>query len=412
MSLDHDHPRAADAFALDPAVIHLNHGSFGACPRVVRAAQDDVRARLEAATMRWFRLDYERELDLARTAAAAFVGADPDGFAFVPNATYGVATVMAHLVRTRRLGRGDAVVTTDHAYRACKNALDRTAALTGAHVEVVHLPLPIREPGDGRAHVARIAERVTRRTRLVLVDHVTSPTAIVLDIAALGRALPAAAELLVDGAHAPGFLDLDVATTGATYYTGNFHKWVCAPKGAAFLWVAPGTRDHCHPLVTSHGATLPADARSRFRLEHDWTGTVDPSAYLAVPTAIEHVAALGGGWPAVRADNHALACALRDQLAEALDADPIVAPPAEATLTGAMQALAIVLPAGVTPLQLERRLLEAGLELPIIDHPGTPWPLARISAHLYNCSSDATRAAELLRALGVRGRRILSERNP
>ena len=402
-----DRPRAAEAFALDPAVVHLNHGSFGAVPIAVRAAQDAIRARLEAATMRWFVLDHERELDAARAAAAGFVGADADGFVFVPNATHGIATALAHLARAGRLGPGDDLVTTDHAYRACRNALDRTAAAAGARVEVVHLPLPVRDAADAAGHVARIAERVGPRTRAVLVDHVTSPTALVLDVAALARALPAGVALIVDGAHAPGQLALDVAATGATFYTGNFHKWTCAPKGTAFLWIAPAARDDVQPLVTSHGATLPTTRRSRFRLEHDWTGTTDPSGYLAVPAEIAHVAALGGDWDAVRAGNHALAIALRDDLAAALDADPIVAPAAAGAATGSMQALALALPDGAHHLDVERALLERGVELPIVEHPATPWPLARLSAHLYNQRADAARAADALRGLGVRGRRIL-----
>lgn len=384
-----------DAYALDPAVLHLNHGSFGACPRTVLDAQSAARARIEAATMRWFVLEHTAAMDRARLAAAAFVGADPDGFVFVANATHGVATVLANL----RLGPGDELLTTDHAYRACHNGLDRVAAAAGARVVVAPITLPARDP---RAPVVALVDRVTARTRLVLVDHVTSPTALVCDVAALAAALPPDVELLVDGAHAPGMLDLDVARVGATYYTGNFHKWTCAPKGAGFLWVAAARRDGFRPLVTSHGATLPTTTRSRFRLEHDWLGTHDPTPYLCVPVAVEAVAALGGGWPQVRARNQALARALRDDLAAALGADPI----AGDEVTGTMAAVAVTLPDGADHLAVERALLERGVEVPVIRHPGTPWPLVRVSAHLYNRRDDAARLAAALTALGVRGRRI------
>ncbi len=398
--------RSADealaAFALDPRVLHLNHGSFGACPRAVLATQAALRADLEAATMRWFVRDYQPALDRARLAAAAFLGADADGLAFVPNATHGVATALANL----RLASGDELLTTDHAYGACRNALERTAALAGARVVVAPLALPLRDPA---APLAAILDRVTARTRLVLVDHVTSPTALVLDVAALARALPAHAALVVDGAHAPGMLELRVDDVGAACYTGNFHKWTCAPKGAGFVWVAAGRRDGFRPLVTSHGAALPlppGGATTRFRLEHDWTGTHDPTPYLCVPAAIDTVAALGGGWPAVRAANRARARALAAEVAAGLGADLVDQTPAARAGGASMVALAVTLPAGADHLAIERALLARGIEAPIVRHPGSPWPLVRVSAHLYNRPGDGERLAAALTALGVRGMKV------
>ena len=394
MSLDH--PRAPlEAFALAPDVLHLNHGSYGACPRAVLAAQDEVRARVERATTRYFVVDHAADAARARASAAAFVGADEDGFAFVANATTGVATVLANL----RLAAGDELLTTDHAYRACKNALDRVAAAAGARVVVSPIVTPVLDPA---APVAALLDRVGPRTRLVLLDHVTSPTALVLDAAAVARALPAHAELLVDGAHAPGMLDLDIATLGATYYTGNFHKWTCAPRGAAFLWVAPHRRDGFRPLVTSHGATLPVAGTTRFRLEHDWTGTHDPSPYLCVPAALDEVARLGGGWPAVRARGRDLARALAEELGRLLGADPI----APAAMQGSMAALAVELPDGADALAVTRALLADDVEAPIIPAGVAPWPLVRVSAHLYNERADAGRLAAALTRHGVRGRRL------
>lgn len=397
-SLELEQAFAADAFVLDRDVLHVNHGSFGACPRAVLEHQASIRARIEAATMRYFVLEHTDLVDAARTAVAAFLGCDADGLVFVPNATHGVATALANVP----LAAGDEVVTTDHEYRACKNALDRAAATTGARVVIAPIALPARDPA---APIAAIVERLTARTRLVLVDHVTSPTAIVLDLPALAHALPPHVTLLVDGAHAPGQLDLAVGTVGAAFYTGNFHKWTCAPKGSGFLWVAPDRRDGFRPLVTSHGATLPASAaRSRFRLEHDWTGTHDPSAYLSVPVAIDTIARLGGGWPRVRERNRALATAMRDDVAAALGADPIDQTPGAPG--GSMGAVAVTLPDGADNLSVERTLLERGVEVPIVSHPGSPWPLVRISAHLYNRRSDAARLAAALTAAGVRGRKI------
>lgn len=386
-----------DAFALDPAVLHWNHGSFGACPRAVLAAQAAVRAELEAATMRFFVCAYPERLAAARVAVAGFLGADPAGFAFVPNATTAVNTALADVA----LAPGDEIVTTDHEYRACKNAIDRAAARAGARVLVAPIALPHVDPA---APVAAILARVTARTRLVLVDHVTSPTALVTDVAALARALPAHAALLVDGAHAPGMLPLALDELGATYYCGNLHKWTCAPKGAGFLWVSEARRDHVHPLVTSHGATLPTTGTTRFRVEHDWTGTHDPSAYLAAPVAIATIAELAGGWPAFRARAHALVRAAIAEVARALDADVICDDAAAGGAT--MAALALTLPDGAAPLAVERALLERGVEVPIVDHPAAPWPLLRLSAHLYSALADVAPLVDHLRALGVRGRRF------
>ncbi|MBK9031824.1 MAG: aminotransferase class V-fold PLP-dependent enzyme [Myxococcales bacterium] len=387
------------AFGLDPEVLHWNHGSWGACPRAALAAQDAVRARIEAATMRFFVVELAPALAAARAAVAAFVGADADGLAFVPNATTAIATALADL----ELAPGDELVTTSHAYRACKNQLDRLAAQTGARVVVAAVPLPLV---DDAAPEAAIRACVGPRTRAVLCDHIASPTAVVFDVAALAATLPPTVALIVDGAHAPGQLPLALATAGATYYAGNLHKWTCAPKGAAFLWVAPARRAHVRPLVISHGASMPTDGTTRFRLEHDWTGSHDPSPYLVAPTAIATVAELGGGWDAVRARGHALALAAAAEVAAALDADPIVAPGLAARRHGAMAALAIALPAGATPLAVERALLARGVEVPIVDHPASPGPLLRLSAHLYSCLADVAPLVAHLRALGVRGRRL------
>jgi isopenicillin-N epimerase len=174
---------------------------------------------------------------------------------------------------------------------------------------------------------------------------------------------------------------------------------VCAPKGAAFLWVHEDQRERVHPLTTSHGASLPCDGRSRFQLEHDWTGTHDPSAYLAVPAALDAVAALGGSWPAVMERNHRLAVAGRDLLGELLGARP--AAPAE--MLAALATVPIALPPGVTPSALERQLLETGWEVPIVEWPALGLIAVRIAGQLYNHLGEVEALGRHLRALGVRG---------
>jgi isopenicillin-N epimerase len=272
------------------------------------------------------------------------------------------------------------------------NQLVRLADSRGARITVV----PIALPFDPDALVDAVARAITPRTRLALLDHVTSPTALRLP---LERLLPVLAargvQVIVDGAHAPGQLALDVGALealGATWYAGNHHKWLCAPKGSGFLAAAPGADAALRPLVTSHGASPAYGPPNRLHAELDWTGTYDPAPHLAVPVAIATIAAEGGGWPAVIARNHALALALRDRLGGARLA------PDDAL--GAMVALPITLPAGTTPLAVEHELLARGVEVPIVDVPGRP--LVRVSAHLYNHAGDADALARALHAVGVR----------
>ena len=372
-----------DAFALDPGIVHLNHGSFGACPRAVLDAQTAWRARIEAATMRFFVLDWQDAVDAARARLAAFLGADPEGLVFVPNATTAVATALDALVPP-----GADLVTTDHAYAACRNALDRVAAARGARVITAHVDLG----GDA---AAAVLAAVTPATRVVLVDHVTSPTAMIVDVAAIVAELaPRGVHVIVDGAHAPGMLDLDLATlAGAAAYAGNLHKWVCAPKGAGFLSVRADLRDMVRPLVTSHGYHVPPP--DRFLFEHDWTGTHDPTAYLSVPAALDEIARLGGGWPAVRARNHDLAVAMREAVARGLGGAPPDTP------IGSMASMPVTLPAGATARGVERDLLRAGWEVALSEWPPLGKVLLRVSAHLYNQLDDAVRLAAHLRGLGV-----------
>jgi len=379
-------------WALDPTIVHLNHGSYGGIPRAVFAEATALRARLEAAPMRFLVLEWQDELDRARADLAAFLQAPAERLVFVPNATTGVAIALGSL----ELGLGDELVTTSHGYRACKNQLARLATARGARVVTV----PIALPYDPDAVVAALTAAITPRTRLALLDHVTSPTALVLP---LERIVPAFAArgipVLVDGAHAAGQLELDVGAlvaAGVTWYTGNNHKWLCAPKGTGFLVTAPGAA--ARPVVTSHGASPEYGPPNRYHAELDWPGTHDPVPHLAVPAAIAEVARLGGGWPAIRARNHALAIELRARLLAALGGGPahVLAP--ESSL-GAMAALPIALPPNTRPLALEHQLLRDGWEVPIVDFASGP--LLRVSAHLYNASHDADRLAAKLRSLGV-----------
>ncbi len=360
-------------WALSRDVVHLNHGSYGGCPRSVIDAANAVRTRLEAAPMVFFRLEWQPLIDHARAVLAEFLHAPADQLVFVPNATTGVAIALGSCT----LAAGDEILTTDHAYRAVRNQLDRLAATHGARVVTVKLPLPF----DPDQCVEAIAAATTAKTTLVVLDHITSPTAIVLPLERILPPLRARGiQIVIDGAHAPGQIDLDLATLGATYYAGNNHKWLCAPKSTGFLVAAGPVR----PIITSHGASAEYGPANRLHAELDWTGTYDPAPQLAVPAAI---AAIGNP----RARNHALVLAMR----EAIGGAPLAPPDS----IGSMAAIPITLPANTSAVELTERLLQRGYELPIIDWPGQP--LVRVSAHLYNELDQIEPMLAVLRELGV-----------
>ena len=335
--------------------------------------------------MRFLVLEWQAELDRARVALAQFLGAPAEQLVFVPNATTAVAIALASIA----LAPDDEVITTSHAYRACKNQLVRT----GARIVTV----PIALPYDPDALVAALAAAITPRTKLALLDHITSPTALVLPLERIipqlrARGIP----VLVDGAHAPGQIALDIGALGATWYAGNNHKWLCAPKGTGFLVSTTPAR----PVVTSHGASPEYGPPNRLHAELDWMGTHDPTPHLTVPTALATVATLGGGWPAVLARNHALAVEMRARLLDGLGGSAL----ALDSSLGTMAAVPITLPPGVAPLQLEADLLRAGWEVPIVDF--ADGPLVRVSAHLYNEAAQADALARELYARGVRPRTL------
>jgi isopenicillin-N epimerase len=364
---------------LDPGVVHLNHGSFGACLRSVFDAATAWRTKLEGAPMRWLVLEWQAELDRARAALAAFVAAPAERLVFVSNATTGVAIAL----RSLALPAGSQVITTNHAYRAVKNQLERERLV----VREVEVPLPF----DADQLVERIAAAITPDTKLAVLDHITSPTALVFPIARIvprfaARGIP----VIVDGAHAPGQVPLDLASLlalGATYYTGNNHKWLCAPKASGFLVSA--AHAPTIPVVTSHGASPAYGPANRMHAELDWTGTYDPAPQLVVPDAIRAL-----DWPTVTDRNQRVAGEMADRLARRLGATRI------SRSHASMVALRITTPA--PPFEIETQLLRDGWEVPIVDH--AVGPLVRISAHLYNTADQADALAAKLLALGVRGR--------
>jgi isopenicillin-N epimerase len=281
--------------------------------------------------------------------------------------------------------------------------LDAVAARSEVRVVVADIPFPLQSAEEV---VGRILELVTPRTRLALVDHVTSQTGLVLPIRRLAQELAArGVELLVDGAHAPGMLPLNLGELGVPYYTGNCHKWICAPKGAGFLYVQRDRQEKIRPLAISHGANSPRTDRSRFQIEFGWTGTWDPSAFLTVPKALSYMGSLlPGGWPQIMDHNRRLALEGRKLLCQALQIEP----PCPDEMIGSLASVPLSDSAAMTPptsplyadpLQDELRERFA-IEVPIIPWPAPPKRVLRISAQLYNSLPQYERLASALLALG------------
>ena len=384
---------------LEPGVDFLNHGSFGSCPIPVLEAQTRLRERIEREPIQFLVRELESHLASAREALGAFIGTDPDDLAFVSNATSGVNTVL----RSLRFQPGDELLTTDQAYNACRNALRFAAERDGATAVVAEVPFPVRSPHE---IVEAVLRRVTPRTRLALIDHVTSPTGVVWPVREMVEALSAkGVDALVDGAHAPGMLPLDVQQIGAAYYAGNCHKWICAPKGSAFLHVRRDRQAQIRPLTISHGANSPRTEVSRFRVEFDWTGTQDVTPFLCIPEALRFMGSLlPGGWPELMERNRAGALEGRRILCDALG----VAPPCPDEMIGALAT--VPLPDGDagprrSPLYtdpLQDALLERfHIEVPVVPWPEPPKRWVRISSQIYNRPEQYQRLAAALRELGA-----------
>ncbi|MEX0271797.1 aminotransferase class V-fold PLP-dependent enzyme [Leptolyngbyaceae cyanobacterium UHCC 1019] len=380
----------AQFWSLDPAIAFLNHGSFGACPIAVLEQQQHYRQRMERQPLQFLGVDVEPLLDEAREALAVFVGADAADLVFVPNATTGINAVL----RSLTFQPGAELLTTNHEYNACRNALNYIAERQELKVVVAEIPFPLTSSSQ---ILEAIVDKISSRTQLALLDHVTSQTGLVFPLIELIQEFnQRGIETLIDGAHAPGMVPLNLRELNATYYTGNCHKWLCSPKGAAFLVVRRDLQPKIRPLTISHGANVDRPNRSRFHLEFDWMGTADPTAYLSVPAAIQFMDSLfPGGWTEVMATNRSLAIAARETLCRALD----VSPPCPNDMLGS---LAVVpLPDGDWQLLHDALLKKYQIEVPII-----PWghPMGRqvrISAQIYNYPAQyeylAMALTELLR---------------
>lgn len=376
-------------WTLDPEVTFLNHGSFGATPRPVLEVQARLRAEMERQPVQFLDRTLRARLDAALAVVGRLLGADPRCLAFVPNATYAINSV----VQSLRFEPGDELLIIEHGYPAIIKTLMRVVDRTGA--SLVRLPISFpRETTDeiGETILAALSDR----TRLVVLDQITSPTAMILPAREIVRACRERGILvLVDGAHVPGMVPIDLTSMQPDFWTGNLHKWACAPKGAAVLYVRPELSRRIAPAVTSHyyGAMFPE--------EFFWTGTDDPTAYLSAPAAIEFMGSLG--WARVHAHNHALARYGSRVVAQAVGGSlPVPDSPGN---YGAMAIIEIT--RRFNPPTIEQaRAMQAQLyereriEIPFMQVDGRTF--VRLSAQVYNAPQQYER-------LGAALHRLLSE---
>jgi isopenicillin-N epimerase len=306
-----------ELFLLDPQITFLNHGSFGACPRSVFETYQAWQLELERRPVEFLGRRITMLLAEARASLAAYLGAEADEVVYFPNPT----TAINMVARNLKLQPGDEILTTDHEYGAMDRTWDYVCRLNGAHYVHHPIPLPVTTPAE---FVEQFWAGVTPRTRAVFISHITSPTALIFPVAEICRRARVAGLLsIVDGAHAPGQLTLDLHALDADLYTGACHKWLCAPKGAAFLYARRPVQAWLDPLVVSWGYQSTTPSGSQFVDYHEWQGTRDLSAFLTVPAAIEFQAQ--HDWPAVRLRCHHLASQARERLHE-LTSLPTICP--------------------------------------------------------------------------------------
>lgn len=370
-------PLAKELFLLDPSITFLNHGSFGATPRAVFEKYQWWQRELERQPVEFLGRRFNDLMREARVALGAFVNADADDLVFVPNAT----TAINIVARSLRLAPGDEILTTDHEY----GAMDRTwrfiCRKTGAVYKQQTIPVPVTTPAE---FIERFWAGVTPRTRVVFLSHITSPTALILPVKEICRRARVNGILsIIDGAHALGQLPLDLSDIGADFYTSNAHKWLCSPKGSAFLYARREMQNLIEPLVVSWGYESEKPGASKFVDEQEWNGTRDIAAYLSVPEAIRFCAEYD--WQRVREQCHALARIAREKISSLTG----IAPLSPDSADWYAQMATLPLPQ-CDAAQLKTRLYDEFLiEVPIVVWQNRQF--IRVSIQAYNSPADVGR---------------------
>ena len=382
-------------WSFDPDVIFLNHGSFGATPNLVMEEQNRIRAHLESDPVRFFEREAFDLMNEANDKLSDFLNADSDGMTFCQNATSGVNTVLRSLI----LNRGDEIIIPNHSYQACWNAIDFVASRWGAKVIVVDLPFRCESEEE---IIEPLLGAITPRSVLAMIDTVTSPTGLRMPFEKLVSEFQSrGVDVLLDAAHGPGLVPMDLIKLDAAWVTGNCHKWLCSPKGSAFLHIREDKKKETKPLTISHGHNADLSPQEKFRFEFDWQGTRDPSAILCIPKSIEVLQSMvSGGFDEIIEHNNTLALNARNLLCESLGTNP----PTPNSMISAMAT--IDLPgtysggADIMGDPLHNRLLdEFDIQVPVFPWPNHKMRYIRISAYLYNTIEEYEYLAKTLQEI-------------
>ena len=373
--------KLAENWILSKDTCFLNHGSFGATPFAVLEEQTRLREKIENDPVRFFERDYIPLMSSSIKKLAEFMNADPKGMALVKNTTEGVNTVLRSLV----LNPGDEILVTNHSYQACWNAVDFVTERAGAKTVVVEIPFRVENEDE---IVDLVMGSVSERTVLAMVDTVTSATGLRMPFERLVKDLQSAGvDVLLDAAHGPGIVPLDLIALDAAYCTGNCHKWLCTPKGSAFLHIRSDRKKFMKPLSISHGASFEGTDQEKFEFEFGWPGTQDPTPWLCIPLAIDFLGSLvEGGWPEIMERNRKLALEGRRILCNALGTTE----PVPDSLVSSIASVEMPGEGEVGPMSMEGDpyhnylLDEFGIQVPVFPwrHHGRRY--IRISAQLYN----------------------------
>ena len=374
--------------------VFLNHGSFGSCPSSILARQQELQQKIEEDPVRFVTEDFEPLYHENKQALAEFLNSHPDDLVLVKNATQGVNTVLHSLT----FNRGDELLTHSHVYGACLHALRYTAEKSGCNIVTADIPFPLNSPEEVKS---AILSKVGPRTKFALIDHITSASGIIFPIREIVSELEAAGvEVLVDGAHAPGMVELDLEEIGASYYTGNCHKWICTPKGSAFLHVRKDKQNKISPLQISHHHDRNKGKACYWSDQFIWPGTDDFTAWCLIGDSLRFMGSLMGSWDVLRKHNRDLCLEARKMIAGSTG----VSLPAPEEMIGHLGTIPLRTKPEIpdsffnyTPGEKKRLLEEFGIQVPVFltmwDKP-TLW--VRISAQAYNSPEQYRYLAECI----------------
>ncbi len=374
-------------WALDPALTFLNHGSYGATPKAALRHQQAFRDRMERDPVRLFKSDLEHLIDGAREKIAGFINLNPADLAPIRNATYALCTILQANLRAGLMRAGDEVLVTDHEYGSLANELERLRTEHGIVVVKAKIPFPCSSPS---LVIETFMAAVTKKTRLAIISHITSTSAMIFPVASILRELQAKGiDVLLDGAHSPGQIPTDVRALAPTYFIGSGHKWLSGPKGSAFMYVRPDRQGMFRPLALSGRANKIRPERALFLRDFDYQGTDDYSAFLSLPVAIEALGTmLPGGWPALLRSNHQMVLQGRDVLCNTLGLEP----PTPDSMVGSM--VTIRIPEPPEHMKARKTCYDDALQdilyekyrivVPIWRLSSSDERIVRISAQVYN----------------------------